>query len=46
MGIEVPTNRNPHVDFIPLKSLHYAPNSTPNTGYQNVYYTFHRADPT
>ena len=46
VGIEVPTKRNPRVDFIPLKSPHYAPKNTPNTGYHNVYYCFHRADPT
>ena len=46
VGIEVPTKRNPHVDFISLKSPHYAPKSTPNTGYDNVYYSFHRAEPT
>ena len=46
VGIEVPTTRNPHVDFIPLKSPHYAPKSTPNTGYDNGYYSFHRAEPT
>ena len=46
VGIEVPTKRNPRVDFIPLKSPHYAPKSTPNTGYDNGYYSFHRAEPT
>ena len=46
VGIEVPTKRNPRVDFIPLKSPHYAPKNTPNTGYDNVYYSFHRAEPT